>query len=371
MFLKAIHKLVLAVSVVLFTFICVPGQAAVTIYMYQSGPDVVASYSGTVNLTGLTLSGNSACSATGRVSPSPSLICVGNSNSVDYYTGFTAMPGALGLGGVVEEATSSTGAGIGLASLTGVIGVQAGYVSGSPLSGTSTWNGRTISNLGLTNGTYVWSWTSDNVTLVIIGPPSVTAISPTSGPTAGGTSITITGTNFSGATAVQFGAANATSFTVNSATQITATAPAGSAGTVDITVTTAGGTSSTSAADQFTYDAAPTVTAISPTSGPTAGGTSITITGTNLTGATAISVGGVGCLAFSVTNSTTATCTSPAGTAGTASVLVTTPDGANAANTLFTYVATVAASIPTLSEWALIFLASLMAMLGFVRMRRQ
>ncbi len=58
-----------------------------------------------------------------------------------------------------------------------------------------------------------------------------------------------------GATAVNFGATNATSFTVNSATQITATAPAGR-GTVDITVTTpAGGTSGTSNADQFTYNA--------------------------------------------------------------------------------------------------------------------
>ena len=82
--------------------------------------------------------------------------------------------------------------------------------------------------------------------------PTVTSISPNSGPPAGGTSVTITGANFTGATAVKFGSANATSFTVNSATSITATSPAGS-GTVDVTVTTPGGTSPTSAADRFSY----------------------------------------------------------------------------------------------------------------------
>ena len=78
--------------------------------------------------------------------------------------------------------------------------------------------------------------------------------------------------------------------TADSATSITATSPAGT-GTVDVTVTTVGGTSATSPADQFTYVAAPTVTSISPTSGPTGGGTSVTITGTNLGGASAVDFG--------------------------------------------------------------------------------
>jgi hypothetical protein len=72
-----------------------------------------------------------------------------------------------------------------------------------------------------------------------------------------------------------------------------------------------------------------------------------------------------------VVSSTSATCTSPAGTAGTASVLVTTSGGTNAANTLFTYSTPVAAPIPTLSEWAMIFLASLMGLFAFTRIRRQ
>ena len=78
----------------------------------------------------------------------------------------------------------------------------------------------------------------------------------------GGTSVTITGTNLTGATAVRFGLGNATGFTVDSDTQITATAPAGSPGTVDVTVATPGGTSARSPADRYTYgDYAQTVRA--------------------------------------------------------------------------------------------------------------
>jgi hypothetical protein len=87
-------------------------------------------------------------------------------------------------------------------------------------------------------------------------PPAITSISPTSGPTAGGTSVTIMGTNFLGVTAVQFGTTAATSFTVTSTTSITAVSPAGT-GIVDITVTATSGTSATSAADQFTFTTPP------------------------------------------------------------------------------------------------------------------
>ena len=82
--------------------------------------------------------------------------------------------------------------------------------------------------------------------------PVVTAINPTTGNPAGGDSVTITGSAFTGATGVGFGSASAASMNVDSDTQITATSPAGS-GTVDVTVTTPGGTSATSSADQFTY----------------------------------------------------------------------------------------------------------------------
>jgi IPT/TIG domain-containing protein len=83
-------------------------------------------------------------------------------------------------------------------------------------------------------------------------PPSVTGVSPAEGPEAGGTSVEIAGTGFSGATAVTFGTTSAASFKVNSASSITAVAPKGS-GTVDVTVTTPVSQSATAPADQFTY----------------------------------------------------------------------------------------------------------------------
>ena len=82
--------------------------------------------------------------------------------------------------------------------------------------------------------------------------PTVTKVEPNHGPPGRRTTVTITGTGFSGAIAVKFGSTNAKSFTVNSATSITAVSPKGK-GTVDVTVTAPAGTSPTSAADQFTF----------------------------------------------------------------------------------------------------------------------
>ncbi len=197
----------------------------------------------------------------------------------------------------------------------------------------------------------VYAWTSSisptaTVTATVTcaaptTPPTVSGISPTAGPTSGGTSVVITGTNFSSVTGVTFGATPATGFTVNSSTRITATAPAGSSGTVDVRVTTAGGTSATSAADQFTYVAAPTVTAISPASGPTSGGTTVVITGTNLTGATAVTFGGTAATSFTVYSGTQITATAPADVIGTVDVRVTTVGGTSATSAAdrYTYAA--------------------------------
>ena len=111
--------------------------------------------------------------------------------------------------------------------------------------------------------------------------PVVTGIAPSSGPAAGGTTVTITGTGFTGATAVDFGTVAATSFVVDSDTQITATSPGESAGAVDVAVTTAGGTSATSSADQFTYLALlPTLTSLQVSAATVAFGQSVTLTAT-------------------------------------------------------------------------------------------
>jgi hypothetical protein len=166
--------------------------------------------------------------------------------------------------------------------------------------------------------------------VVNASPPAATSISPNNGPLAGGTSVTITGANFIGATAVKFGATNATSFTVNSATQITATAPAGT-GTVDVTVTTVGGTSATSAADQFSYmQPVPTITSVSPNTGPTTGGTAVAITGSNFTGTTAVKFGATNATSFTVISTTQISAIAPPGSLGTVDVTVKTPSGTSA-----------------------------------------
>ncbi|WP_196502726.1 IPT/TIG domain-containing protein [Aestuariivirga litoralis] len=99
-------------------------------------------------------------------------------------------------------------------------------------------------------GTQVFNVTADPTAPTA---PTVTAISPATGLPSGGTVVTVTGTGFTATSTVKFGALDATAVVFNSATSLTATSPAGVAGMVDITVTSATGTSSTSAADHFTY----------------------------------------------------------------------------------------------------------------------
>ncbi len=297
--------------------------------------------------------------------------------------------------------------------------------------------------------------------------PTVTSISPSSGAIAGGTSVTITGTGFTGATAVDFGSTPATITATTSDTSITATSPATStAGVDDVTVTTPEGTSAKSSADRFTYMApvttdaatgvgaadatlngmtgpaaatghsfwvststfstmsstlptnvystpdlgaiaansafsaslssaaglpavaasttyyyaawadvggvwtpgavmsfttsavstpsAPAVTSISPSSGAIAGGTSVTITGTGFTGATAVDFGSTPATITATTSDTSITATSPAtSTAGVDDVTVTTPEGTSAKSSAdrFTYMAPViATTTPVISD---------------------
>jgi hypothetical protein len=159
--------------------------------------------------------------------------------------------------------------------------------------------------------------------------PAVSAISPNSGPTSGGNSVTIGGSGFTGATAVYFGSTAATSFTIHNDGYITAVAPAESAGTVNITVTTPNGTSAISSADQYSYVAPPAVTGVSPNSGSTAGGTQVTIWGSAFTGATAVWFGSVEVTTFTILNDGEIVVYSPAEGAGTVNIVVWTPYGAS------------------------------------------
>ncbi len=153
--------------------------------------------------------------------------------------------------------------------------------------------------------------------------PVISSISPASGPTTGGTTVIISGAGFTGATAVKFGTTSATSYTINSNTQITATTPAGF-GKVDVTVTTAIGTSATNTNDQFGF--IPVVSSISPAISQETGGVSVIIIGTGFTGATEVRFGTKAATNFTVNGDNSITATAPPGS-GTVHITVITPGG--------------------------------------------
>ena len=174
---------------------------------------------------------------------------------------------------------------------------------------------------------------------------TVSSVAPNTGPSSGGTNVSITGTGFAGVTDVSFGGVSVP-FTVNSATSITTTAPELAAGPADVVVTTAGGTSAVTSSSTFTSVASPTISNVAPNAGPIAGGTTVTVGGTNLSGASVV-IGGTPVTA--VTSATTAVFTLPAHVAGAVDISVTTAGGTTTSVNAFTYVAppTIASLSPT------------------------
>jgi large repetitive protein len=188
----------------------------------------------------------------------------------------------------------------------------------------------------------------------IVAPPSISTAAPDSGPVSGGTTITISGAGFASGATIAFGTAPATSVNVASASSITAVAPAGGAGSVDLVVSNPDGQTARLARG-FTYigsappppppppppaPVAPTLTAIAPTSGTTAGGTAVTLTGTGFAAGASVSIGGAPASAVVVASATSITATTPAHAAGAVDVVVTNADGQSARLTGgFTYTA--------------------------------
>ena len=160
--------------------------------------------------------------------------------------------------------------------------------------------------------------------------PTITGFNPTSGSV--GTSVVITGTGFTGANAVTFSSGKAATYTVTDDFHISTSVPAGAI-TGTIQVTTPGGTATSSGS--FTVNTGPptpTITSFSPTSGSV--GTSVTITGTGFTNASAVKFNGTAAT-YTVTNDTHIGTTVPAGaTSGT--ITVTTPGGTATSSTSFT-----------------------------------
>ena len=173
--------------------------------------------------------------------------------------------------------------------------------------------------------------------------PIVDALNPTSGPTTGATIVVITGKNFLAPLSIKFGENAATSFNINSATQITVLSPPSAvSGAVDVRVTKGVDTSPVGPMTKFTYGSAtPKITAITPNSGTTFGGTEITITGLGLSGAVcpgAVRFGAVPAPSCVVVNDTTITTVAPPNVAGPTVVTVNTANGTSEIIQNFTYV---------------------------------
>jgi PEP-CTERM motif len=137
----------------------------------QQGNNVVATGSGSLNLTALRFAGE--VTLLPGVTPSLGTTGVGPISQVDLYS-VPSSPPTFGTGGAIL-ANSGTGSTVGNINISNelFINVPVGYLSGSSLSGSSTYDNTTISTLGMTPGTYTWTWgsaangTADDLKIVI------------------------------------------------------------------------------------------------------------------------------------------------------------------------------------------------------------
>lgn len=145
---------------------------------------------------------------------------------------------------------------------------------------------------------------------VVSGPPSVSGVSPISGSPHGHNRVKVRGTGFGAAPSVDFGGVASPSVTVDKH-KIIAEVPPGH-GIVDVTVTTADGTSPVTPADRYSYLE---ITGVSPSAGPAAGGTAIVLTGSGFTAVTDVVIGRRPA-AFTIVSDTEIDATAPAGPPG-------------------------------------------------------
>lgn len=157
-----------------------PAFATLTFRLSEEGGNVVARMTGSVNTAALSAPGASpTCAgigAVGAIQPNTSTVCVAGSGGAPQRTGLVG-PVSIGPGGVTA-ATSGSGQVAYVQGATGSVFLPAGYVSGSPIAGTSTFAGATFASLGVTPGTYTYTFgagpTADAV-LIVTGPAPAAA----------------------------------------------------------------------------------------------------------------------------------------------------------------------------------------------------
>ncbi len=258
---------------------------------------------------------------------------VGNATAVYFYTANSA---TLSIGGV----TPPTGATAGdtLITITGTgFAPGATVLMGGIPAPLVTWLG----------SSQLWARTPPNsagsVTVSVLNPNggsatlasaftyggasgvTVTSVSPSGGLATGGANVTVTGTGFASGATVRFGATNATNVVFVNSTQLIATTPAAPTGTVPVTVTNSNGTTQT-LGNGFTFGAAgaggPTITSASPATGPSAGGTTITLTGTGFTGGSTVLFGNAASPTITYLGSSQLFVVTPANNPGAATITV-------------------------------------------------
>ena len=149
-----------------------PAQAGYTVTLQQVGPNVVATGSGAIDLTGLSFFTTFETTIIPFVNPQAGVIGTGPViTAIDVYVPLNLFSGPTSFG--IQDITVASSGGGDWVSISGSspsLGLLHGYVSGNPLSNTATYDNATFSDLGATPGTYVWRWgtgVSQNFTLQI------------------------------------------------------------------------------------------------------------------------------------------------------------------------------------------------------------
>ena len=172
--MKPLPKILLALTAVAaLSLFSVQLAQAYSVTLEQVGSDVVATGSGPLDLTGLTLVVTYA-SLPAQIFPVLGQIVTGSGGATDGYQGSISGPTSFG-GVFFTFASSGSGDSVGIFRDTSTLLVPSGYVSGTALSDSATYNNATFASLGVTPGTYVWTWgagANQNFTLQI-GPAGV------------------------------------------------------------------------------------------------------------------------------------------------------------------------------------------------------
>ncbi len=304
------------------------------------GAGLRCTVSGTAVATGITIT---LANFTGGTTLNATSGCTDSGSNTNVAFALPYVTSVSASSGPAAGSTAVTITGLGFSGVTGVT------FGGNAATGVSTVNSTTVTcttpahaagavNVVVTNGDTTTATGTNAYTYV--AAPTVTSVTANSGPAAGSTAVTIAGTGFSTTvTGVTFGGVAATSVVRVSAISITCVTPAHAAGAVDVVVTNNDAQTGTGT-NVFTYVAAPTVTLVTSNSGPAAGGTAVTVTGTGFLGVTGVTFGGVAATGIITVGPTSVTCTTPAHAAGAVNVVVTNGDTQTGTGvSAFTYIA--------------------------------